>query len=304
MSRRIHIIGMGVTGCLLAQRLEEYGVPFTWEDNDSSVSAWPASTGAIYPGGSEKFGPDEECRRVWESWFDNKRRPAIPGLVERCSYVFNHKQPPHEGEYNMRETPHGLRIADGVWGYQLNAQFLVSHTRREHALARRPIDFYKVMEPTAIIIRAHGFTERLSHVYWGWTRLVHLKYDESIYGTERPQFYFRKGRYIMAYAYPVPGTQMWYSGSSIIKQTVPKKLDMEPKYDRWKTNFLELSGGAVEIASEGDFLEGWRPAAAKEDTAWVRRKGNVLTVRPLWNSGIRHFPKQWAAIATQLGLVP
>lgn len=296
---RVHIEGMGVNGCLLAHLLHQYGVEFTWHDTYEERVAWQASTGAIYPSGSTKFGPDMECLYIWVNWHSEQ---VFGDTTEQSPYVFSTKAPPHQGRYEFGPCGDGLNVALPQ-SIHLNAQRLVVWTRA--AFADKEISAESAWHQACdFYIRAHGWGDRLGHVYWGWTRLVTLKYDESWFGALRPCFYFREGRYIMAYAYPVPGTPYWYAGSSIIKQRADRRrsLEMEHKYARWRENFERLGNGFVTVDEEADFIEGWRPAASPEDEAWIRRSGNVLTVRPLWNSGIRHFPKQWAGIAQQLGI--
>lgn len=303
---KVHIEGMGLTGSMLATMLAERGIEFTWHDTDDKQVAWQASTGAIYPAGSHKFGPDEDCRTVWADWH---ARQLFGTSTEEARYVYCTKSPPHEGKYAREQLESGLWLA-GPSSYHLNAQELVPAVRERFAAQRVQVAFAPGPDDVDWYIVAHGWGRRLGHMYWGWTRLVTLDYDRSLYqrdGQElRPCFYFREGRFVMAYAYPVPNTPYWYAGSSIIKQPIlgRKSLEMEPKYDRWKTNFERLAAGAVTVAQEGDFIEGWRPAAKADDDAWTRVRGNVISVRPLWNSGIRHFPKQWAGIATTLGLEP
>jgi hypothetical protein len=161
--------------------------------------------------------------------------------------------------------------------------------------------------PDGPYIVTHGWGERLGHAYWGWTRLVELTVHPDAFlgvASHRPSFYFRPDRFSMAYAYPVPGTNWYYAGSNIIKQKIGKfkELDPVPKYERWKGIFEKHGEGFVTVGKEGPFLTGWRPAAREEDEAWVRIRGMKLTLRPLWNSGIRHFPQQWSGVASCLGL--
>jgi hypothetical protein len=302
---RTHIEGMGLVGSMLTTLLLRRGVSpddITWHDTRDPRVAWQASTGAIYPSGSEKFGPDEQCWQVWQDWH---HEGLFGEHCERSTYVFGSKAPPHQGRYPLAcRTQHSLGIA-GLPSFHLNAQTLVPAVRsRLHAqrvevgeVLPQDVDYY---------IIAHGWGQRLSYVYWGWTRLVTLTYDQQYATAGRPCVYFRPNKVQMAYAYPVAGTKWWYAGSSIIKQRADarKSLAMEPKYAKWKELFEQLSGGAFRVAQEGPYMDGWRPATAPEDTSWLRRKGNVLTVRPLWNSGIRHMPAQWAPIAKQLGLRP
>jgi hypothetical protein len=301
---KVHLEGMGVNGCLLAHQLRRAGIEFTWHDDEvaSPINAWRASTGCIYPSGSTKFGPDELCYNVWRDWFNELQ--YAPWL-ERSNYVFMTKRPPHEGKYEF-EKVEGLHLGS-LPSYHLNAQALVTSTRVAFCKDQlRPSEGRRMVDEADVYIVTHGFGQRLGAVYWGWMRPVRLHYPDTFnVGGLRPCFYFRPDRVQMAYAYPIPNTDTWYAGSSIIKQKLGKEksLDMEAKYERWKKMFQRLSGETVEVIEAGDCVEGWRPAAAPEDTAWLRKKGNVITLRPLWNSGIRHFPFQWAALAKQLGVL-
>lgn len=286
---RFHLEGMGIQGCLLAHFLDRAGYDFTWHDIGLPQTAWKASTGAIYPGGSEKFGDDARCLKQWDRWY----REGIfdETVLEPAFWWFNHKTaPPHEGRYKPSEpTEHGLRRAP-MNSYHFNAQEFVPRTKARFQDRRAP-----ATEPGRVYVVTHGWSERQVHVYWGWTRLVELEYDPEVYGRQqRPSFYFREGRFIMAYAYPVAGTPYWYAGSNIIKQMSgrSRSLEIPPKYERWKANFERLGNGAVRVKAEADMIEGWRPCARDASWAKLGNAGAQVTLRPLWNNGIRHFPQQ------------
>lgn len=300
---RLHLEGMGLQGALLAHALNRYGVPFTWNDTEAAVTAWKASTGAIYPAGATNHGPDHEAWKVWQAWYvDNYFDPAH--LERSGGLVFCTKKPPHKGAYDFTEVGLNVRLGDAP-SYHLNAQTFVPWVRERNRNGRRHNHVPDNAQEMTIV--THGWGERYHHCYWGWTRLVKLKWARILQPDEnfRPAFYFRPSRFVMAYAYPRPGTDWYYAGSNIMKQAKGKEheLPLTPKYDRWKKAFENCALGQVHVTEEGECITGWRPAAADEDTAWVRRKGNVLTLRPLWNSGIRHFPMQWAGVAPQLGLI-
>lgn len=298
----VHIEGMGIPGCLLALYLQSKGIPFTWHDTGMKQVAWQASTGAIYPANSKKFGDDWYCYQAWLDMFDTW---AKGDWLEKANYFFNHKScAPHDGKYPVgAPTEHGLRgplNSTDIPSVHLNAQVLVPYVRNLFAEHEVPgdkgyFDTDYLRKNNTHYIVTHGWSKRHSHTYWGWTRLVTLKYPKRIYGKNknRPAFYFREGRFTMTYAYPVPGTNFWYSGSSIIKQRAgaQKSLAMEPKYEKWQANFERLSGGAVTVKSRGPFIEGWRPCALPSKD-WLETEGNVTYLKPLWNSGIRHFPMQ------------
>jgi len=297
-NRHIHLIGMGASGSLLALKLLDAGFKnITWEDEDSNIVAWKASTGAIYPANSTKFGDDALCHTAWAEDLSN----IIP-FVEQSTYWFNHKSPPHEGKYRItKSSPSGLNMAE-LPSYHLNAQKLVPHVRDRLALTRLELgELRPHKRENVLFIHTHGSTHRLSHFYWGWAVRVKLDYDTAVFGGERrPCFYFREGRYVMAYAYPIPDTPYWYAGSSIIKQRLGKEksLDIWSKYSRWQDNFERLSNSEVKVVDHGQAIEGWRPACG--DSEWVTRKGNQIFLRPLWNSGLRHFPHQWWGVEKHL----
>lgn len=287
---KIHIEGMGLLGSLvlleLAQQPREHTI--TWHDADVEHTAWKASTGAIYPCGAK----DSVDWHAYATWITSSLVPDE--FMEMTPYVFNHKSgPPHGGKYDYEtDIASGLNIAK-VPSMHLNAQRLVPYVRQRFAKLNKLPEY----EPDVYII-AHGNGARRTHYYWGWTRLVQLKHTLPV--KRRTCFYFRQGRFIMAYAYPVPGTQWWYSGSNIIQQTTARSLDMPTKYARWKHFFLELGNGAVSVTKEGAYLEGWRPAQKGLDTtswdSWLdvkvrKNKAKLITLPPLWNSGIRHAPK-------------
>lgn len=295
---------MGLQGALLAHRLHQYGVQFTWHDTDAQHTAWKASTGAIYPADSTNHGPDREAYNIWHSWYESGQFDKAH--LERSSgLVFCTKKPPHKGDYPFTELGGNLRQGSQS-SFHLNAQAFVPAMRQQFSSARVEAAARPSAEYCDRYVITHSWSHRLDRTYWGWTRLVELTHPAEWQRNGHPAFYFRPSRFVMAYAYPVAGTKWFYAGSSIIQQKLGKlrDLDPKPKYEKWKGTIDALSQGRVKVVSEGEYLTGWRPAAAPTDEAWVRRRGNVLTLRPLWNSGIRHFPAQWVGIAAQLGLVP
>jgi hypothetical protein len=317
---RVHVEGMGVTGSLLAYQLERLKYDWSWHDVDAPVTAWKACTGSIFPAG-KPGSLDDQCYQVWDRWAGPVPLEPRGGLVgaalriaeqpyparflETGSYWFSTKSAPHGGSYQFDgPSQHGLRCAR-PFSYHLNAQKFVPATRK-HFIERH----WDKPDKGDVYVVAHGFGDRLHHVLWGWAVPVKLRYaDYYAQAGNRPCFYFREGRFVMAYAYPIPGTEWWYAGSSLIVQRVPKALEVQPKYERWKKTFERLSGGAVKVVDRGAELVGWRPAegGAHVDPLVKRStrrfvNGSViqLSVPPLWHSGIRHFPRVWQQLQTEL----
>jgi hypothetical protein len=288
---RVHLIGMGVTGSLLARLLEHVGIPFTWHDIEAEMVAWKAATGAIYPCGK----PGREDYETWRAWLGE----AFAGEKwwELADYWYNHKKAPHAGRFKEAfRTEGGLGLSPAP-SIHINSQDLVMATREKYAAFRREkTDF------ADYLIEAHGFNERMNFAYWGWSCLVEIDCTVSWYKVAkdalRPCFYLRDGKFIMTYSYPVPGRLVtWYAGSSFLRQTPGRmhSLKMPAKFDKWKLNFERLSKGEVLVRRQlAEPVEGWRPAMAsgEEDTS-VKAEGKVLTVPPLGGSGIRRLPSVW-----------
>lgn len=285
----IHIEGMGVLGSLLALKLDHAGIKFTWSDADAEHTAWKACTGAIYPCGE----PESVDWLAYNLWRDELSKPTwtkpVSRHFERAVYVFNHQRPPHDGRYEFSNLGNSdLRFPLVYSSYHVNAQTLVPAVRKRFADRRTDGIALQGGKDRPRVI-AHGFTEKMTHAYWGWTRMVELDYKFKL--SDRPAFYFRQGRYVMAYAYPAPGTPYWYAGSSLIMQHNLKPLQMEPKFERWQEFFEMLSGDTVRVkrTRSGEFLQGWRPAEANPDVYWDKRK-KIIRMPSLWNSGVRHAP--------------
>jgi hypothetical protein len=280
---------MGVIGCYLGLRLLHDGVDFTWHDSSEAVNAWEACTGAIFPTG---HADDLEALAVWRGHLDD---PGFAPYMEEAAYVFSQKHPPHGGKYRHVELG-PMRLAEER-SLHLNAQDWVRRTRLLLANHQGPPSTGQRRVIT------HGFGPRLARFMWGWTVRVKVGFEP---GTElvsgghfmRPCIYCREGRFVMAYAYPVPGTELWYAGSSLISQRVPKRLDVEKHYRRWRGQFLRMTEGYVTgVARASEPIEGWRPVPFKDDTAWITEQPDgSLAARPLWHSGVRHAPHIYNAL--------
>jgi len=287
---------MGIVGSILAWHLLNAGRSFTWHDIDAKVRAWTASTGAIYPSGDVFDAMNYE---VWSDWCHGEApwERFIGRHYETSGWWYCTKSAPH-GAKGKPVARFGMLHRGPAPSMHFNAQSFVPATRAYFQKMRRegtPSGARKVI--------THGFSQRLDHYVWGWTRKVKLDWTalRPYERHERAAVYLRRGRFVMAYAYPIPGEPWWYAGSNLIVQKKARSLVIPPKYETWKRNFEELSGGAVRIVEEGPFIEGWRPAGADLDGDLVREMDGALVLKPFWNSGIRHSPLTMRAAMDALG---
>jgi hypothetical protein len=289
---RVHLQGMGVTGSFVARLLEYSGIPFTWHDIEAEHVSWKAATGAVYPCGP----PGRRDYEEWRSWLG--RIFAEENWWELADYWYNHKRPPHASALKaVLRSESGLTVSPAP-SIHINSQALVAQSREKYAPFRR-----KGEEEADYLIIAHGFNSRMRFAYWGWSCLVEL--EHRFPGALRPALYFRDGRFIMTYAYPVPGQKRaWYAGSCFLKQ-MPERLhslEMFGKYEKWRSHFERLSKGEVQVRGRlADPVEGWRPAIDNtEAETEVIRSGKILIVPPLGGSGIRRFPTVWRNLVNYL----
>ena len=294
----VHLEGMGVLGSLLALCLERAKVNFTWHDTEEDVTAWRASTGCVYP----VLRADSKSARgysAWRNWWGVNLVPPRWHCVELAVPWFNGKTAPHQGGYEpcLEMKPGNMKCDPKVQSLHVNAQRLVPLARNMFKARRLPGKSSRAHH----YVVAHGFGKRLDHYFWGWALPVKLEFRREFmlsHPAYRPSFYTRYKRFEMAYAYPIPGTELWYAGSSLIHQNTAKPLDAEKHYARWLGIFTRLTGGGIQVRAAGDYLQGWRPAgaktasekAAKDNQLLVVRRGRVLEVPPLYHSGVRHAP--------------
>lgn len=293
---RVHLIGMGVTGSLLARLLEHSGIEFTWHDTETGMVAWKAATGAVYPCGP----PGREDYETWREWLGDIF--IQEKWWELARYWYNHKKAPHASQLKTAfRSPGGLGLSPAP-SIHINSQSLVASTREKYAPYRREKE-----EEADFLILAHGFNERMEFAYWGWSCLIEIEQELEDLGLikMRPCFYFRDGKFVMTYAYPVPGRpEAHYAGSSFLRQTPERmhSLKMPAKFEKWKSNFERLSKGEVTVRRQlAEPVEGWRPAmsSGEEDTS-VKSEGKTLSVPPLGGSGIRRLPGVWRNLKTLL----
>lgn len=302
MSDLVHISGMGVPGSLIAWRLHEAGIDFTWHDIDADATAWEACTGIIYPSGD----PDEEaCRKEWGRWLDDPPwNDECAAATEASTMFFNHKTgPPHQGECEWSTVDERLEMhvkRAHPPAYHLNAQRFVPATR--DAFADRRLD-----EPPseALELVTYGFepNPRNAGYLWGYKAEVSLEFDAGAeaYQTERrPYYYLRYARWVFTYIAPIPGTERFYAGSHLIPQEDLKPLEVEPKFRSWLNQVNEMLGTTVRITEATNIRQGWRPKEDPEDAPWLREDGGTLYLRPLRGNGVRMAPAYTQAVLSAL----
>ena len=298
---KLHIEGMGAHGSLLAYLLQQRGLPFTWNDTNADFTAWRASTGAVFPTGGED---DQRCMDDWRGLID-----SYPDSVwQYAHWVFAAKKPPHNATGRSLPLTHDgvVKLLEGSQSLHCDVQTLVQSAQTDFANRRceNPPD------DADVLIKAHGWTRRQTHVYWGWTRLVKLEHD---FHTELPGLgsnlpispYARVNRFGIRYAYPAGKSGWWYAGSTITKQKSPasKPERFEKEYARWLAEFEEAFAGHIRVVEEARFIEGWRPASQSmhgdNPNAYTvlgpYEEGGRLTYEtpPMSHDGIRRFPDVW-----------
>jgi hypothetical protein len=113
-------------------------------------------------------------------------------------------------------------------------------------------------------------------------------------GGARPAFSLRLDRFQTAYAYPKPGTSLWYIGSSMVRQSTTRDRpgEAERALRRWHAIVEEATGGLVQAEVVSEPTQGWRPAPAPYDKGpFAREVSGVLCVRPMGASGVRLAPR-------------
>lgn len=310
---KIHLEGMGVMGALTAYQLAARNIEFTWHDLETPekadevsptdyFTAWHASTGAIFPTGSE------DDLRCMDEWYNNLRFAYPNGVLGIFNWVYGAKVPPHGAKMFVTKTVGHLKVGDQP-SMHVDAQKLVRQAREDFASSRLSTSEGQAQRgaPDVRYLVSHGWGERQTHVYWGWTRLVKLNIDPEL--PQDSAFYFRRDRFFIRYAYPVGDSGWWYAGSTITKQNTPQhKPERLPKeYANWKNDFEELTKGLVTVGEEGPFIEGWRPAAGKmHDTGYLQYSvrqvaENVWEYPCRSHDGIRRFPDIWHQVAPIVG---
>jgi hypothetical protein len=278
----IVIEGMGVTGSLFARLFELHKIPFRWYDSEEKIVSWPATTGCIYPcndAGAEDY-------RTWHNWARDYFR--FEPWFEQGDYWYNHIHPPH----NVKSPPDkidGLLKRSPLPSYHINSQELVRTTRERFKDLRLSSNSKNLTDVTLV---AHGFNERMTYAYWGWSCLVDLRHRLSGNGRPCLTLYDKVQFRATTYAYPCPGTSYFYAGSSFIKQKLDRLRPLETslKFENWSERFENLTDGKILVKTVEGPKEGWRPANGAEDTNVIQVNANLFLCPPLAGNGIRRFP--------------
>lgn len=134
---------------------------------------------------------------------------------------------------------------------------------------------------------AHTTPERGDGYLWGWSARVRFVEREPS-GRGRAVYTAKKHRYNNTYAYPVPGTDQWWAGSTMQMVRSPREREARAYVAEWVQNAADLLGlGAIEV---GEVRQGWRPRRKKDDPGDVRREGYGWSPPPVATSGIQTGP--------------
>lgn len=286
----IHIEGMGALGSQVALALDEIGEPFTWSDTDERWVAWKASTGCVYPSGDAHL---EAGRRWWLAAIEAGR---FEGIAAPAPYRFAHLSPPHGGGYSYADLASGRLREAMPPAVTVNVERLVTTTRERFADRRAE------PEPGATVVVAHTTPERGDGYLWGWSARVRFAEPEpSTRG--RAVYNAKKHRYNNTYAYPVPGTDQWWAGSTMQMVREPREREARAHVAEWTVNAGALLGlAAIEV---GEIRQGWRPRRRKDDPGDVRQDDRGRWVLPpIATSGIQTGPLVARETLRRLGLQP
>lgn len=300
----IHLEGMGVMGCLIACKLADEGIPFTWHDRETNRVSWKISTGAILP-----FGDERSISDLF-SWHSDVFLPGnsetnygewMRRFMTMATYCYVTENPPHNG----RRAP--ARVApifiigpikvSNRFSIHLDVQSFVHETRQRFSSHRT-----SGRERGQQLIVTHGFHRDTIHKWsWGWSARVKIRMSpklkealRSVSAANVPCCYFRRG-FQLPYLYPVGATGWYYAGTTLITQNKPQKLEVQPKFDTWKQHIEEYSEGHVTIRrmEPRSLGQGWRPMAHPEADNVYRDEHGRIIVSPQYGSGIRWFPSTY-----------
>lgn len=283
MSDHIHIEGMGILGSMLARRLHQEGIPFTWNDTEERHVAWPVSTGLAYPDG------DPVNQKGLARWHEILTEGELVGPDEafEVPYVFAHKKPPHGGKYDV--VDYGpLRMASPS-AVSLNPITFVKRTREEFAAEER-----SEAPDSAELVVCHTTPERGDGYLWGWVAQVRFDMMPELVADilgRQPALYAKAHRFNLTYAYPIPGTGTWWAGSVLQMQREPKEADEYKLFDLYM-DWRELAEELLCIRNIELIRldQGWRPrnkGGVHEEFQLAERHGNRWLMPVMPTDGVR-----------------
>ena len=299
---KLHLEGMGVMGCLIAIALESEEIDFTWNDTDEGDEtrlAWKVSTGAILP-----FG-DHESQLALKMWTDALEGDSflgkwLQGNVIQSTFCYVSQNPPHNGaKFGIKAEAEvgGVKISN-AYGWNMDVQTVVRNTRLYFHDKRR-----ESAPKRSVTIVTHGFGPNIYKWSWGWSGLVHVRFTGTFLRHKAmrrrpPLMYMRQG-YQLPYLYKVGrrAADLFYCGTTLITQSKPRSLPIEPKYETWEKNMMRAAGGVIDEISlvPGSLKEGWRPMADPAQEL-VEADSNGFVVKPQYGNGIRMFPLTYAEL--------
>lgn len=290
---KYHIQGMGLMGSLVAMTLEDEGLDFTWDDIDRDITAWHASTGAVFP--------TEDAHSEYRSFIQFRQEESVAGehLLEHSelgAWCYVAENPPHGGadigvEEVTRISESEVRVSSHA-SIHVNVANLVRDARARYGDRRRE----KASSKRRLIV-SHGF-DAAKRFGWGWHREVQLvlsdEFEQALMGT-RPCIYLRKGYQIM-YIYPMPGTDSYFIGTSNNIGTTPKWKEQQEvinkDFGRVRKRVEETCGDHVQLLRARPPSQGWRPYPAKgDDRPMVYEEDSHLQIKPQKGSGLRFWPR-------------
>ena len=302
----IHLTGMGVTGSLVALMLRRKRVAFTWSDSDVTINAWRASTGGVFPAG--RSGSD--AYEGYHFWHAAHLQGVLPrDIFDSAPYLYNTKAPPHGAPKGATTSLGNLNLYPRP-SLHFNPQRLVQYVRALEEKSRRD-----ARPAGSLDIVTHGFQGPRAGInaptfQWGWSTKVRAEIRQAKALAKLnplpPSLYLRKGKFVMAYLYPVPGEAgVHYFGSHMIAQKQPKALEIPPKFEALRTRAFELSrGDLLKMKAIAEPVQGWRPiAGAGWDGRWIALDGSSrILCKPMGSSGFRYAPMLLGALAQRLKL--
>ncbi|MCQ9384422.1 hypothetical protein [Brevibacterium moorei] len=282
----LHIEGMGWIGSALALQLAAHGIEFTWNDNDSPVTAWKATNGVVMPDVKPRY---VQNKRAWDVWARSGIFPK--GTVTPAVFAFFSKKPPQYAKYKPVELWPGVKCTPpSETTYIVDVPAIVSSTRERFAGRRRD----SAPEGSTIAV-AHGFSSRTVRLEWGWTAPARLtlppEAQDALDRVGGLQLYGRPQRSVVAYATSVPSKPgRFLIGTSRI-HTPRRHPDTALRHLGQRIEQLQTHFPGVIVEEVGAPVEGWRPYGADPDDLTPLKAGRRIIVPPAHHSGVRAAPE-------------